>query len=158
MVRQFRASRIAQVVQKNLANQINDRVVQVAPPWLKVVESIPPSEVLTRTIPVAHHAPSPRMHKPRRTYRPQRIVYEEDELRQTFFRDHPWELARPRVVLEMDGKDAQRYDWSKGLVQVGLPLCGEWSVFYVVSLVFFFFFSSSRHILTRLALCNGKCG
>lgn len=125
MGRAYRALRVAQIVRNNMAGRINSNQQKVAPPWLKVMEEIPPSEVLTRTIPIAHQPPNPRMKKPRRTYRPQQITYEEDELRQTFFRDHPWELARPRMVLETDGKDAQRYDWSKGLVQDGLPLCGE---------------------------------
>lgn len=29
------------------------------------------------------------------------------------------------MIIEMDGKDALRYDWSKGLRQPGMPLCGE---------------------------------
>ncbi|CAK7215899.1 mitochondrial ribosomal small subunit component [Sporothrix bragantina] len=125
MVRQFRAARIADVANKSIRSQYRKNEWPVAPPWLKAVEAIPPAEILTRTIPVAHQTPDPRMHKPRRTYRPQKITYEEDGLRKTFFRDHPWELARPRVILETDGKDARRYDWSKGLIQEGLPLCGE---------------------------------
>ncbi|CAK7564503.1 MAG: mitochondrial ribosomal small subunit component [Sporothrix epigloea] len=125
MVRQFRAARIADVVNKNIRSKYRQKSWPVAPTWLKAVEAVPPAEVLTRTIPIAHQTPNPHMHKPRRTYRPQKITYEEDGLRKTFFRDHPWELARPRVMLETDGKDAQRYDWSKGLIQVGLPLCGE---------------------------------
>lgn len=56
---------------------------------------------------------------------PQKIVYEEDELRRTFFKDHPWELARPRIIMELDGKDARYLDWSKGLLQSGFPLTGE---------------------------------
>lgn len=126
MGRQFRAARVAQTVRKGLGIARTPRLRDSAPPWLHVVEAIPPAEILIRTIPVAHHLPDPHMRKPRRTYRPQRIVYEEDELRQTFFRDHPWELARPRVIVEMDGKDARLYDWSRGLVQPGLPLGGEW--------------------------------
>ncbi|KIH90774.1 37S ribosomal protein rsm25 [Sporothrix brasiliensis 5110] len=125
MGRQFRALRVADVVHQHLSSKINSNHRPVAPPWLKAVEKIPPAEVLTRTVPVALQPPNPRLRKPRRTYRPQNITYEEDELRQTFFKDHPWELARPRVVLETDGKDAQRYDWSKGLYQDGLALCGE---------------------------------
>ncbi|CAK7272747.1 mitochondrial ribosomal small subunit component [Sporothrix epigloea] len=125
MVRQFRAARIADVVNKNIRSKYRPKSWPVAPLWLKAVEAVPPAEVLTRTIPIAHQPPNPHMRKPRRTYRPQQITYEEDGLRQTFFRDHPWELARPRVILETDGKDAQRYDWSKGLRQEGLPLCGE---------------------------------
>ncbi|CAK7198006.1 mitochondrial ribosomal small subunit component [Sporothrix eucalyptigena] len=125
MVRQFRAARVADVANKIIRTQYRKDDWPVVPAWLKAIETIPPAEVITRTIPIAHHPPNPKLRKPRRTYRPQKIVYEEDELRQTFYRDHPWELARPRVVLETDGKDARRYDWSKGLVQEGIPLCGE---------------------------------
>ncbi|CAK7219403.1 mitochondrial ribosomal small subunit component [Sporothrix curviconia] len=125
MVRQFRATRIADVVNKRIRSPYRKNEWPIAPAWFKAVEAIPPAEILTRTIPVAHQAPNPHMHKPRQTYRPQKITYEEDGLRKTFFRDHPWELARPRVILETDGKDAQRYDWSKGIMQPGLPLCGE---------------------------------
>jgi small subunit ribosomal protein S23 len=57
-------------------------------------------------------------------FQPQRIVYPEDELRTRFFQDHPWELARPRILVESDGKDFMRYDWSK-IQQVGKQLDGE---------------------------------
>jgi len=57
-------------------------------------------------------------------FQPQRITYPEDALRQEFFGDHPWELARPRLILENDGKDGQKYDWSK-MKQRGRKLDGE---------------------------------
>ena len=57
-------------------------------------------------------------------FQPQRIGYEEDALRQEFFADHPWELARPRMMLEDDGKDYQRWDWSLP-EQDGRPTSGE---------------------------------
>ena len=62
--------------------------------------------------------------KASRLFQPVQIRYEEDELRKRFFSDHPWELARPRVVLETDGRDAEKVDWSKGLQQ-GRPVNGE---------------------------------
>lgn len=52
------------------------------------------------------------------------IVYPEDKLRNEFFGDHPWELARPRVILENDGKDGEKWDWSR-IVQPGKKLDGE---------------------------------
>jgi len=57
-------------------------------------------------------------------FKPQPITYEEDRLRKEFYGDHPWELARPRIVLEQDGKDGQRCDWSR-IEQRGKPLNGE---------------------------------
>jgi len=81
---------------------------------------------MTRTQPVQHRGPSPksRIRKPSKMFKPQLIEYEEDRLRREFYRDHPWELARPRIVLENDGKDAQRCDWSR-IQQPGRPLSGE---------------------------------
>ena len=96
------------------------------PPWFKVMNAVPPSETLVRTIPNRHQEPSAKASKPKNLYRPQQIEYLEDSLRSTFFRDHPWELARPRVILELDGLDHQRCDWSKGLRQPGIALTGEW--------------------------------
>lgn len=92
---------------------------------MSVVQSIPPSEILVRTSPVQLQAPNPRMHKPKRTFIPQPITYEEDDLRRTFFKDHPWELARPRIITEFDGQDARYVDWSTGLRQPGMQLSGE---------------------------------
>jgi small subunit ribosomal protein S23 len=57
-------------------------------------------------------------------FQPMPIVYPEDKLRSEFFGDHPWELARPRVVLENDGKDGEKWDWSR-IVQLGKKLDGE---------------------------------
>lgn len=96
------------------------------PPWLEVLYKCPPSETVVRTVSHGHRAPKKKAAKPRNLYRPQPISYPEDKLRQIFFKDHPWELARPRVLIESDGKDYQFVDWSKGLRQPGVPLTGEW--------------------------------
>lgn len=58
-------------------------------------------------------------------FQPVQIRYEEDELRKQFFSDHPWELARPRIVLETDGRDSSRVDWSKGIQQPLRKVDGE---------------------------------
>jgi hypothetical protein len=57
-------------------------------------------------------------------FKPHPIDYEEDRLRKEFYGDHPWELARPRIVLENFGTDGQWCDWSK-IQQRGRPLNGE---------------------------------
>lgn len=57
-------------------------------------------------------------------FQPLQIMYPEDKMRTTFFNDHPWELARPRTVIENDGNDARLWDWSK-IEQPGKPLDGE---------------------------------
>src|ERR1700730_9655382 len=45
-------------------------------------------------------------------------------IRTRFYKEHPWELARPRIVVEEDGADYVRQDWSK-MQQYGKPLDGE---------------------------------
>lgn len=65
-----------------------------------------------------------RTRKPSKMFKPQPIEYEEDQLRKEFYGDHPWELARPRIILENSGKDGQRYDWSR-IQQKGKALDGE---------------------------------
>ena len=47
-------------------------------------------------------------------------------MRWEYFNDHPWELAKPRVVLENDGKDMSRWDWSVELdVSLNRPKAAE---------------------------------
>jgi len=57
-------------------------------------------------------------------FRPAKITYPEDRLRSEFFGDHPWELARPKVVLEDSGNDAKSWDWSR-IQQPGKRMDGE---------------------------------
>lgn len=52
-----------------------------------------------------------------KTERPRKIVYPEDRLRRRFYEDHPWELRRPRCLIESTGDGTQR-DWSS-LLQKG---------------------------------------
>ena len=96
------------------------------PPWYRVVGAIPPTTTLVRTLPVQHQEKRLRKsaRKPSHMFQPQHIVYPEDRLRSNFFKDHPWELARPRILVENDGKDFMRYDWSK-MQQPGKALNGE---------------------------------
>lgn len=126
MGRSFRPQRVYQTAKINLAIPRNSKAPRAVPPvWLKVIEKIPPSEILTRPKPTPHREPNPRQRNPRNIFKPQQITYPEDELRWNFFKDHPWELARPRVVVELDGKDGRYVDWSKGLRQPGVPVTGE---------------------------------
>jgi len=121
----FRPSRVRQTAQMLLQSR---RITQ-QPSWYQVMHDIPPSEILTRTQPVQQTNSNTRTNtrkvkKPSRMFQPQRIGYEEDGLRREFFSDHPWELARPRMLLEEDGKDYQRWDW--GIAhQSGRPVTGE---------------------------------
>ncbi|OBT86355.1 hypothetical protein VE02_03803 [Pseudogymnoascus sp. 03VT05] len=101
-------------------------ILHTMPPWLKAVSAVPPGEILTRLQPIQHSEVSRKIRtkKPSKMYKPTNISYEEDGLRENFYSDHPWELARPRVILEQDGKDGHRCDWSK-IQQPDRELNGE---------------------------------
>ncbi|KAI2632307.1 mitochondrial ribosomal protein [Hypoxylon sp. NC1633] len=124
-LRQIRPGRVYQTVTALMDHRIAPTLKVQQPIWYNVIESIPPSEILTRPFPPQHQKQNPKIRRPSRLFQPQQLIYEEDELRRTFYKDHPWELARPRMIIEMDGKDAQRCNWSRGLIQPGMPLCGE---------------------------------
>jgi small subunit ribosomal protein S23 len=124
----FTASRVYQTATQVLEANFNNPRSKVlhAPPWYKIVGAITPGEILTRPQPVQLREKPRKLRtkKPSKLFKPQPIIYEEDKLRNEFYSDHPWELARPRVILEEDGKDAQRCDWSK-IEQPSRQLDGE---------------------------------
>ncbi|KAM0220644.1 hypothetical protein ACHAPA_003934 [Fusarium lateritium] len=124
--RQIRPARVLHTVAEELNHKILGSKTTPTPPWFKVMQSVPPAETLVRNITPRHRTPNAKATKPKNIFRPQRITYLEDALRTTFYKDHPWELAKPRVILESDGKDYQHCDWSKGLKQLNIPLTGEW--------------------------------
>ncbi|KAI0136790.1 mitochondrial ribosomal protein S25 [Xylariales sp. AK1849] len=123
--RQIRPARVYQTVTTLMDHRIIPTLKVQQPVWYKVVESIPPSEMLTRPLPPQHRVPGHNIRKASRLFQPQQLVFDEDGLRRQFYKDHPWELARPRMIIEMDGKDALRCDWSRGLRQPGIQLSGE---------------------------------
>ncbi|CCH59422.1 hypothetical protein TBLA_0B05960 [Henningerozyma blattae CBS 6284] len=55
-------------------------------------------------------------------YKIPKLTYIEDKLRKLFYEQHPWELTRPKIVMENHGEVT--YDWSR-LLQLGKPLDGE---------------------------------
>lgn len=126
--RQFLAARVHETALAQRGATILPEINFAKSPWVKAVAHIPPAETLTRPYPIQHterHDRGRALQRPRNLFRPTSIVHPEDQLRQDFFRDHPWELARPKLVLELDGKDARYRDWSKGLRQPGMALSGE---------------------------------
>ncbi len=127
--RQFRAARVYEAAQSLLVPTSHKSKPNQAPAWLKAVVHIPPSEILTRPYPAQNSTPPAlsrrAARKPHGLFRPTHMAYPEDELRADFFRDHPWELARPKLVLELDGTDARDRDWSTGITQPGMRLSGE---------------------------------
>ncbi|KAF5024247.1 hypothetical protein F66182_3679 [Fusarium sp. NRRL 66182] len=112
--RQIRPARVLHTVSEEINHNLLGHKSIPTPPWYNIMQSVPPAETIVRNITPRHRAPNPRATKPKHLYRPQRISYLEDSLRTTFYKDHPWELARPRVILESDGKDyhvVQRQMW-----------------------------------------------
>lgn len=129
-----------------LAN-VETRKTKTRPIWVDIAADVPPAQVMTRQQPIRHEltrtrtkqlpngklvqttevtiAKKPRSYRPSKMFMPMPVRYEEDALRARFFADHPWELARPRVVLETDGDQHRDADWSTGLLQPGIPLSGE---------------------------------
>ncbi|WPH01911.1 Hypothetical protein R9X50_00476500 [Acrodontium crateriforme] len=113
----------AQRVHAHATKLLDAKQLKAPPPWYNVVGTIPPSERLVRP-------PMQRPQKPgkkaSRLFKPLKLSYEEDRLRWEYFNDHPWELARPRVMLENDGRDAQKFDWSVPLDHaLNRPTAGE---------------------------------
>lgn len=123
------------------------------PEWVDVLGEIPPSQVVVRKQPEQHRLIRQRLRqdsessKPRvvyevqekhikpkkasRMFQPMQIRFEEDQLRKEFFSDHPWELARPRILVERSGRDFEHHDWSR-IQQPGKKLDGERYVLYVL--------------------------
>jgi small subunit ribosomal protein S23 len=120
--RNLKPSRVYQTASALLASQS----IPQAPVWFKTIGAIPPGEILTRSQPPQHRdiRLSKKVRKPSKSFKPQQIVYEEDQLRSQFYNDHPWELARPRILLENDGRDGQKCNWAR-ISQPGRPLTGE---------------------------------
>ncbi|CAN8104192.1 unnamed protein product [Discula destructiva] len=126
MGRNLRPTRVHQTVKRSLQIPNTNTTIEIPPVWLKVLERYPPAEILTRPKPTVHQEPHPtKRRRPRNLFHPQPITYPEDELRRIFFKDHPWELARPRIAVELDGKDGRYVDWSRGLRQPGVMVSGE---------------------------------
>ncbi|CCJ30740.1 unnamed protein product [Pneumocystis jirovecii] len=96
--------------------------IKKEPKWFRPVIETPPNFNLLKRFPPQFIQLTNSL-KPK-VLLPQNITYPEDRLRKKFFKDHPWELARPRNLIEYDGKDAENYDWSQ-LNQKTKSLDGE---------------------------------
>ncbi|KAL2315640.1 37S ribosomal protein S25, mitochondrial [Schizosaccharomyces pombe] len=83
--------------------------------WYETVANHPPTFQYARRI-VPLYDPNKVKSRGKRLrksmYQPQEIQWPEDKLRKRFYRDHPWELARPQIIAENDGNDQQYCDWS----------------------------------------------
>ena len=103
----------AQNVHKHATQLLQTKRVSAPPPWYQAIATTPPSTRLTRQPLQRRQEPGAKQPKKRsRLFQPLNLRYEDDALRWEYFNDHPWELARPRVVLENDGRDLEKWDWS----------------------------------------------
>ena len=112
-------------VRQTAKSLFDAKMIAELPQWYEVVGNIPPGETLAR--PIMRTPKIRRARKASKLFKPLPIAYPEDKLRSDFFGDHPWELSRPRMIVEDSGNDAKRYKWSK-IVQPGKQLDGERSV------------------------------
>lgn len=142
------------VRRRAIANLETERT-RTRPIWLDVMADIPPAQIFTRQQPIQHPLtrlrtkailPPPNSDpqispqtivevttikstrtkkKASQVFQPVPIRYEEDELRKQFYNDHPWELARPRVVLETSGDNSTLRDYSRNVRSPNAPLNGE---------------------------------
>lgn len=53
-----------------------------------------------------------------------KLKFIEDELRDLFYKTHPWEFSRPKTLIETDGDNNKNCDWSH-MIQLTKPLDGE---------------------------------
>ncbi|OBA19935.1 mitochondrial ribosomal protein [Metschnikowia bicuspidata var. bicuspidata NRRL YB-4993] len=53
-----------------------------------------------------------------------KLQFLEDQLRDVFYHQHPWEFSRPKTLIENDGDDQAKCDWSR-MLQLNKPLDGE---------------------------------
>lgn len=109
-----RYSFLPQNVQKHTTQLLSASQLKAPPPWYAVVSTSPPSARLTRPPMQRPQQASRKNRRSSRLYKPVNLAYEEDALRWEFFNDHPWELARPRVMVEGNGTEgiARKWDWS----------------------------------------------
>lgn len=121
-------------------------VIRNKPAWYNVVSAVPPATDLTKkpinlqtnqkADPVTqlfqkHNgvhktrvSKLDRQQKNNSVSRIPKLEFLEDQLRDVFYHQHPWELARPKILVENSGDDHSRCDWSH-MLQLHKPLDGE---------------------------------
>ncbi|PKK70574.1 hypothetical protein RhiirB3_369984 [Rhizophagus irregularis] len=74
------------------------KIIKSLPVWYSAMKNIPPGQSLLRN--TKSHS---QKHLKTKVPRPQKIYYMLDALRKDFYRDHPYELLRPQILIEQDG-------------------------------------------------------
>lgn len=142
---QTKATQVAQRTQHLLQAAASSRGAHIPEPvWFRVVGQHPPTHQLTQKVvnlqqwqkkakPLAKNPKTGlyvTRHKQKfassaqHLYRARPLRFFEDKIRSLFYTQHPWELARPKLLVENDGDDAQWQDWSS-IDQPNKKLDGE---------------------------------
>ncbi|CAI2169423.1 18743_t:CDS:2 [Funneliformis geosporum] len=96
---------------KHVSQLLTGGIIKTLPVWYSAMNKFPPGQSLLRS-PLQFRekdlsrkklpnkkAPSPK-HLKTKIPRPQKIRYMEDSLRREFYREHPYELLRPQIMME----------------------------------------------------------
>lgn len=137
----------ASAVLERTSDYLKSRVLQQKPAWYDIVGANPPAVDLSKRAKALHaktQAQDPREALHTRTDgvfktrssgedRKQKnnsialipkLQFVEDQLRDVFYHQHPWEFARPKTLVENSGNEQDKCDWSR-LLQFNRPLDGE---------------------------------
>lgn len=136
----------ARTVLERTSHYLKVGVLKEKPAWYDVVGAHPPNVNLTKKPNLFNNGaqkPDPkfslfdktemyktRMHANDRKQhnndvsRVPKLEFLEDELRNVFYHQHPWEFSRPKNLVENSGDDNANCDWST-MLQFNKPLDGE---------------------------------
>ncbi|ODV76901.1 mitochondrial ribosome small subunit component [Suhomyces tanzawaensis NRRL Y-17324] len=146
-------------------------VLKQKPTWYDIVGAYPPHTDLTKKPKVieaklqnqdpgesiyAHNAASgfyktrPSKHDRRQQNnaisRLPKLEFLEDQLRDVFYHQHPWEFSRPKTLVETHGDEVSKCDWAT-MLQFNKPLDGESVVQRTIWLL-----AQNKHQQTELSL------
>jgi small subunit ribosomal protein S23 len=147
------ARRIASQVHKQASRLTRSGFIKTLPAWYQAVLDhppipLPPREPPSRTSydskpPKQALAPAPK--KLQGPHRQLPISYVEDEIRRQFFRDHPFESFRPRIITEAGTIEEEHpvrgLQWTRLLQRSRNPSSEEYvffSSFFFSSIIFAF--------------------
>ncbi|KAH3667908.1 hypothetical protein WICMUC_005186 [Wickerhamomyces mucosus] len=129
-------------VLERTSNYLKSGVLKTQPVWLSAVGNNPPTKNFLKEPKKLKNEQTFKLQKDdlpkinnsiyntksrlgkKNTFKIPKLKFVEDELRDVFYKQHPWELSRPKILLENSGDDAAHQDWSR-LIQTNKQLDGE---------------------------------
>ncbi len=109
-------------------------IMKKLPAWYSAMEKFPPSQNLLRS-PLQFRKKTKRhkfytnthsqKHLKTKIPRPRPIYYMEDRLRREFYRDHPYELLRPQILMENNDRIVEDYSESLSTLKFPCRVTGE---------------------------------